>query len=78
MVRLAEDYGRFHLPFKALRRPLLGWIHGSWLLINGEVENKIGWDTDNMCEDYWFGYHVRVLQHIYYAFCCLPCQGAFI
>ncbi|KAF9888880.1 hypothetical protein FE257_008250 [Aspergillus nanangensis] len=57
VVRLAEDYGRFHLPFKIFRRPLLGWVHGSWMLINGEVENTIKWDTDNVCEDYWFGYH---------------------
>ncbi|PYI04605.1 hypothetical protein BO78DRAFT_166604 [Aspergillus sclerotiicarbonarius CBS 121057] len=57
VVRLAEDYGRFQLPFKTLRRPLLGWIHGSWMLINGEMENTIKWDTDNVCEDYWFGYH---------------------
>lgn len=28
------------------------------MLINGEVENTIKWDTDNVCEDYWFGYHV--------------------
>ncbi|PYH97045.1 hypothetical protein BO71DRAFT_319466 [Aspergillus ellipticus CBS 707.79] len=55
--RLAEDYGRFQLPFKTFNRPFLGWIHGSWILINGELENKIGWDTDNVCEDYWFGYH---------------------
>ncbi|KAF9889665.1 hypothetical protein FE257_007173 [Aspergillus nanangensis] len=61
VVRLAENYGRFQLPFKALGRPFLGWIHGSWLLINGDVENTIGWDTDNMCEDYWFGYHAA--QH---------------
>ncbi|PYI10671.1 hypothetical protein BO78DRAFT_414308 [Aspergillus sclerotiicarbonarius CBS 121057] len=55
--RLAEDFGRFQLPIRMFRRPLLGWIHGSWILINGEIENKIGWDTDNVCEDYWFGYH---------------------
>ncbi|RAL02631.1 glycosyltransferase family 2 protein, partial [Aspergillus ibericus CBS 121593] len=50
--RLAEDFGRFQLPVRTFRRPFLGWI-----LINGAVENKITWDTDNVCEDYWFGYH---------------------
>ena len=58
VVRVAEDFGRFQLPLLLFRRPYLGWTHGSWLLINGAVENAIGWDTDNVCEDYWFGYHV--------------------
>ncbi|KAF7590859.1 hypothetical protein BBP40_002273 [Aspergillus hancockii] len=58
VLRLTEDYGRFQLPVWAFRRPFLGWIHGSWILINGEVENKIGWDTDSICEDYWFGYNM--------------------
>lgn len=58
--RVAEDFGRFQLPLLLLRRPFLGWTHGSWLLINGAVENAIGWDTDNVCEDYWFGYHVSL------------------
>lgn len=58
--RIAEDFGRFQLPLLLFRRPFLGWTHGSWLLINGAVENAIGWDTDNVCEDYWFGYHVSL------------------
>ncbi|CAG8030395.1 unnamed protein product [Penicillium salamii] len=61
--RVAEDFGRFQLPLLLLRRPFLGWTHGSWLLINGAVENAIGWDTDNVCEDYWFGYHAARLGY---------------
>ncbi|KAJ5807840.1 hypothetical protein N7474_009109 [Penicillium riverlandense] len=54
--RLAEDFGQFQLPVRYLNRPLLGWIHGSWILINGEVENTVTWDTDCISEDFWFGY----------------------
>ncbi|OQD82740.1 hypothetical protein PENANT_c020G03800 [Penicillium antarcticum] len=57
VARVTEDYGRFQLPLLLFNRPFVGWTHGSWLLINGAVENAIGWDTDNVCEDYWFGYH---------------------
>ncbi|KAJ5328787.1 hypothetical protein N7452_009177 [Penicillium brevicompactum] len=63
VVRVAEDFGRFQLPLLLFRRPYLGWTHGSWLLINGAVENAIGWDTDNVCEDYWFGYHAAKLGY---------------
>jgi hypothetical protein len=61
VTRIAEDFGRFQLPLLLFKRPFLGWTHGSWLLINGAVENRIGWDIDNVCEDYWFGYHVSSL-----------------
>ncbi|GAQ44609.1 hypothetical protein AtubIFM61612_007697 [Aspergillus tubingensis] len=57
VMRVTEDYGRFQLPVRLFRRPFLGWVHGSWILINGAVENKVTWDTENVCEDYWFAYH---------------------
>lgn len=58
VIRIAEDYGRFQLPVKLLRRPLLGWMHGSWILINGAVEDKVTWETACMAEDFWFAYKV--------------------
>lgn len=72
-MRVTEDYGRFQLPVRLFRRPFLGWVHGSWILINGAVENKVTWDTENVCEDYWFAYHVswlftysgQVIENIY-------------
>ncbi|KAJ5640026.1 uncharacterized protein N7484_007888 [Penicillium longicatenatum] len=39
--RVAEDFGRFQLPVRLFRQPLFGCIHGSFLLINGLVENEI-------------------------------------
>lgn len=45
VVRVAEDFSRFQLPVRLFRRPLLGWMHGSWILINGEVENRVTWET---------------------------------
>ncbi|KAJ5548462.1 hypothetical protein N7513_005696 [Penicillium frequentans] len=55
--RVAEDFGRFQLPVRLFRRPLFGCIHGSFLLINGAVENDITWNTDCLAEDFWFGLH---------------------
>lgn len=53
--RITTDFGRFRLPFKLHARPASGWVHGSFILINGQVENDIGWDTDCLAEDFWFG-----------------------
>lgn len=58
IIRIAEDYGRFQLPVKLFGRPLLGWMHGSWILINGVVEDKVTWETACMAEDFWFAYKV--------------------
>lgn len=33
-------------------------MHGSWVLINGEVETEITWDTSCLAEDFWFAYQV--------------------
>lgn len=61
-MRIAEDFGRFQLPVRLFRRPLLGWMHGSWILINGEVENSVTWDTACMAEDFWFAYNVCIFH----------------
>lgn len=31
-------------------------MHGSWILINGAVENRVTWDTACVAEDFWFAY----------------------
>ncbi|RAH67809.1 glycosyltransferase family 2 protein [Aspergillus aculeatinus CBS 121060] len=56
-LRVAEDFGRFQLPVRLFQRPLLGWMHGSFILINGQAENAVTWDTDCLAEDFWFAYH---------------------
>ena len=60
MLRIAEDFGHFQLPSRLVRRPILGYMHGSWILINGRVENEITWETACMAEDYWFALAVRL------------------
>ncbi|OCL13070.1 glycosyltransferase family 2 protein [Glonium stellatum] len=55
--RITADFGRFRLPFKLHARPASGWVHGSFILVNGQVENDIGWDTECLAEDFWFGLH---------------------
>ncbi|CRL30484.1 unnamed protein product [Penicillium camemberti] len=57
IFRVAEDFGRFQLPIRVFKRPLLGWMHGSFILINGAVENKVTWDTGCLAEDFWFAFH---------------------
>lgn len=62
ITRITADFGRFRFPFATRGRPFLGWIHGSFLLINGEVENKVSWDTECLAEDFWFGLRVNIVQ----------------
>ncbi|KAJ5780347.1 hypothetical protein N7457_005507 [Penicillium paradoxum] len=57
IFRVAEDFGRFQLPVRLFKRPLLGWMHGSFILINGAVENQVTWDTGCLAEDFWFAFH---------------------
>ncbi|KAJ5154712.1 uncharacterized protein N7500_010151 [Penicillium coprophilum] len=57
IFRVAEDFGRFQLPVRLFKRPLLGWMHGSFILTNGAVENKVTWDTGCLAEDFWFAFH---------------------
>ncbi|OQD91820.1 hypothetical protein PENSOL_c048G11216 [Penicillium solitum] len=57
VFRVTEDFGRFQLPIRLFKRPVLGWMHGSFILINGAVENKVTWDTGCLAEDFWFAFH---------------------
>ncbi len=53
-IRVGDDLARFYLQFAYLHQPIFG-IHGSFLLINGKVENEITWDlSDSLTEDYEF------------------------
>ncbi|OQE11863.1 hypothetical protein PENFLA_c071G01624 [Penicillium flavigenum] len=63
-MRIADDFGRFQLPVRLLKRPLLGWMNGSFILIDGSVENKVTWDTGCLAEDFWFALHVCDLNYI--------------
>lgn len=74
--RVAEDFGRFQLPVRLFQRPFLGWMHGSFILVNGAVENTVTWDIGCVAEDFWFAYQVShpidtwVLRLIYEAALC--------
>jgi hypothetical protein len=59
VVRVLDDFGRYQFQWNYCRRPIFG-MHGSFLLINGEVENKVTWETDNVTEDYWFALQVQL------------------
>ena len=59
MYRTVADWGQFRLPVYLFKRPVSGWLHGSFILINGALENAITWDTSCIAEDYWFGLQVR-------------------
>ncbi|KAL5358918.1 glycosyltransferase family 2 protein [Aspergillus floccosus] len=63
VARVAEDFGRFQLPVRWCSRPLFGFMHGSWTLTNGEVENTVTWDTDCLAEDFWFA--LKAVSHGY-------------
>ena len=58
LFRTVADWGLFRLPVYLFKRPMCGWLHGSFITINGAVENKVTWDTACMAEDYWFGLEV--------------------
>ncbi len=59
VVRVNDDMGRYRWQAQCVGRPVFG-VHGSFFLINGEVENKVTWDTENLTEDYWFSQMVCV------------------
>src|SRR5579872_475928 len=55
-IRVGDDLGRFTVSLCIFNRPIFG-IHGSFLLINGEIENKITWDNNyswSLVEDFAF------------------------
>lgn len=58
LTRSRDDYARFWFAYRHVHRPIFG-VHGSFLLTSGRVENAVGWDTDSLVEDFWFGLGVR-------------------
>ena len=53
-VRTGDDVGRFFAQLAWLHRPVFG-LHGSFLLVNGALENELGWDHEgSLVEDYAF------------------------
>ncbi|KAI9698784.1 MAG: hypothetical protein M1836_003894 [Candelina mexicana] len=53
IVRFRDDIGKFQFAHNMLHFPLNGY-HGSFLLVRGEVENAVTWETDCLAEDLWF------------------------
>jgi hypothetical protein len=41
--RVIDDIGKFHIQSLVFNRPFVG-VHGSFLLINGYVEEQVTWD----------------------------------
>ncbi|KAK6223826.1 cre-bre-3 protein [Colletotrichum tabaci] len=56
-LRSQEDFGKFSFSVRTRNKPMLGWMHGSWIVVNGAVENAVTWDTDCQAEDFWFAYN---------------------
>jgi hypothetical protein len=63
LSRSADDLGRFHVLLAHIHIPLRG-LHGSFVLLNGQVENAVTWDTDCLVEDYWFGLCVSINRSV--------------
>ena len=55
-IRVGDDLARFHLQYTYFHRPIFG-AHGSFLLVNGLIENTITWDLGSLTEDYEFATH---------------------
>ncbi|KAI1342853.1 hypothetical protein F5Y15DRAFT_412530 [Xylariaceae sp. FL0016] len=53
--RVADDMGKLFLQNFVIHRPYWG-LRGSFLLLSGDVENRIGWDSDCLTEDYEFSW----------------------
>jgi hypothetical protein len=52
-IRVGDDLSRFQLQYTYFHRPIFG-AHGSFLLMNGDVENAVTWDLGSLTEDYEF------------------------
>ncbi|KAK4995386.1 hypothetical protein LTR66_004779 [Elasticomyces elasticus] len=63
LTRVTADFGMFRLPMGLFQRPTVGWLHGSWILINGAVENAVTWNTACLAEDFWFGQQAGVANN---------------
>ncbi|PWN51399.1 hypothetical protein IE53DRAFT_51821 [Violaceomyces palustris] len=52
-IRVGDELGRFSLQSNLIKRPVFG-VHGSFLLVNGQVENDVTWDFGSLAEDFEF------------------------
>ncbi|SAM81576.1 related to beta 1,4-mannosyltransferase (egghead protein) [Ustilago bromivora] len=52
-IRVGDELARFSLQGNIIKRPVFG-VHGSFLMINGDVENKVTWDFGSLAEDFEF------------------------
>jgi len=53
-IRVGDDLARFTFQYSILHKPVFG-AHGSFLLVNGEVENTVTWDdrySGSLIEDF--------------------------
>lgn len=59
-IRTGDDLGRFFAQFAWINKPIFG-VHGSFLLVNGAIENEVTWDLPGyLVEDYAFS--VKYMQ----------------
>jgi hypothetical protein len=59
VIRVIDDFGHFQFQLNCLGKALDGF-HGSFLLLNGQAENAITWETDSIVEDMYSGLEVCV------------------
>ncbi|KAF1984249.1 glycosyltransferase family 2 protein [Aulographum hederae CBS 113979] len=65
LTRVIGDFGGFRLPLALYNRPYSGWLHGSFILVRGAVENAVTWDTECLAEDFWFGLQAARLSYTF-------------
>ncbi|KAJ3080112.1 hypothetical protein HK102_003295 [Quaeritorhiza haematococci] len=68
-IRVGDDLARFHIQYTLFRRPIFG-AHGSFLLLNGQVENIVTWDFATLAEDFEFSHKAWELGYT-----CGPIHG---
>jgi hypothetical protein len=52
-IRVGDDLARFHFQNSVVHRPVFG-VHGSFLMVNGEMEAECTWDFGSLAEDFEF------------------------
>jgi hypothetical protein len=57
ILRIRDDLGKLYLQSFVVHKPWWG-LRGSFLLLRGNVEQEVGWDTDCLTEDYCFSARV--------------------
>ncbi|KAJ3069660.1 hypothetical protein HK102_006861 [Quaeritorhiza haematococci] len=68
-IRVGDDLARFHIQYCLFRRPVFG-AHGSFLLLNGQIENIVTWDFATLAEDFEFSHKAWELGYT-----CGPIHG---